>query len=207
MTAYAQHLTSRWASGNAPPPPNRVRPHRFLPSTRQSIVESRNNQLNDNINLKAKLVLVYMEEVLHILDRTNSHEKGAVQALMSQAMQAGLDGLLRVWDLHPVRTAHRTKGVPWKLREERRYPGVRVPLPANFDMVTSYEAANRKVLRREPTWAAARDPLYGQPARRAARAQAVMALWGSALRAWADIEHNTGRGVFIPSYLLYLSFR
>ena len=63
------------------------------------------------------------------------------------------------------------------------------------------------MLRRVPIWAAARDPLYNQPARQQARHQAVMALWGSVPLAWADILHNTGRARFIPSYVLFLAFR
>ena len=59
----------------------------------------------------------------------------------------------------------------------------------------------------EPSWAAQRDPLYGQPLRQAQRMAAVMAIWGSKEAVWADIMHNTGRQRFIPSYLRYLQFR
>jgi hypothetical protein len=106
-----------------------------------------------------------------------------------------------------VRTPTRNKGRPCDLRRTRAHPGPRVPLPVGIDFVAEYERAHNVVLPREPEWAAARDPLHAQPVRQAARASAIMALWGSVEECWTDIVHNTGRARFIPSYLLYLRFR
>ena len=58
----------------------------------------------------------------------------------------------------------------------------------------------------EPDWAQARDPLYHNQARRQQRAAAVMMIWGSVQDAWRDICDNLGRGRFIPSFAVYLSF-
>ena len=119
----------------------------------------------------------------------------------------GCRNALYAWDVHMVRTAKRNRGVPWKLRRDHPHPGPMTPIPLGVDFVADYEAANAVQLRREPSWAAARDPLYQQPARQAQRMAAVMAIWGSKEAVWADIMHNTGRQRFIPSYLRYLQFR
>ena len=74
--------------------------------------------------------------------------------------------------------------------------------------MASYEAAMGTQLPREPIWAAARDPLYGQPGRQHARAAALMQLWGGGPRAaWEDILHAEGRNLFVQGYRLYRSFQ
>ena len=79
-------------------------------------------------------------------------------------------------------------------------------MPGGVDYVDLYDAANRVRLPREPTWAASRDQLYGQQQRQQQRQAAVSAVWGSLADVWADVLHNTGRGRFIPGYVVFLSF-
>ena len=153
-----------------------------------------------------KLVLVYMEYVLRILDRNTPHMLGAVQALGVAVLEYADRLLLGVWDTHIVRSARCNVGRPVDLRAAHPHAGGRRTLQPGVDYVGMYEAASQRRLRREPRWAAARDPLYGNPARQAQRSVAVTQAWGSVALAWADVLHNAGRGRFIPAYLVYLSF-
>ena len=73
-------------------------------------------------------------------------------------------------------------------------------------MITMYEQATQRALPREPSWAAARDRLYGQPLRQQQRLAAVSAIWGSLPAVWSDILHNAGHARFIPGYVAFLSF-
>ena len=203
VTAYAVRAAKQWANGGLPPA---VPAHKYLDSTQQSIVESRNNSINVTVNLHFKLVVVYMERVLHAYTRTNPQQKGALQALLLPVVQHGLDQLRSAWNAHMVRSAHSNKGIPNRLRRERPHPGPQTMLPIGVDWTVEYENATGSRLRREPSWAAARDPLYGQPQRQAARAAAIMQMWGSVGAAYADVVHTTGRSLFIPSYLVYLQY-
>ena len=56
-------------------------------------------------------------------------------------------------------------------------------------------------------WVAARDPLHGRPARQAARARAVMRVWGRVEDVWQDVLHGQGRALFIPSFVVYRQFQ
>ena len=76
-----------------------------------------------------------------------------------------------------------------------------------LDFVAMYEQDAQTTLPREPTWAQARDPLYGQPIRQQQRQAAVRAVWGSLDACWMDILHSQGMQRFIPSYVVYLSFQ
>ena len=165
-----------------------------------------NNQINENVTLTAKIQLVYMEH-RGILDRTNPHHIGAIQALMCGPVQHALDQLRRLWDIHPVRSRKRTKGVPRDLRAARPHPGGQVRFPHTVDWPAEYERANGTQLRRAPTWTAQRDALHYQPARQAARTRAIHMLWGSDAHVWNDIQHNTGRTRFIPCFRLFVTFR
>jgi hypothetical protein len=203
VTALAARLMKRWAVGGVP----RIPAHRFLSSTRQSIVESRNNQINTHLCLHAKLCFVYMEDVVFVLDRTNPYHKGAVQVLMGALLQHAANGERERWDLHPVRDSRRTKGKPYVLRGQHPHPGPRTPLTRGIDFVDEYERACGTSLPREPSWASRRDPLYGQPQQQALRKAAVLAIWGSFAACWADVLHNRGRARFIPAFQVYLLFR
>ena len=76
-------------------------------------------------------------------------------------------------------------------------------LAPGVDYLALYEQCSGP-LPREPGYAAARDPLYGQPAKQAHRAACVAAIWGPVAHVWADVCHNTGRAKFIPSFVEYL---
>ena len=204
VTALAARMMKRWANGGATP---QVPAHRFLSSTRQSIVESRNNQINTHLCLHAKLTLVFMEEVMGVLDRANPFHKGAIQVLMGAVLQHAANAERRRWDVHPVRNNHGTKGVPRTLRQQRAHPGPRTPMARGVDFVAEYEHACGTSLPREPTWATRRDPLYGQPQSQALRKAAVLVVWGDLDACWADIVHNRGRARFIPAYRVFLLFR
>ena len=137
------------------------------------------SQVNVKVNLPLKLVLVYMEHVLRILDRNIPTHLGAVQALGVVVLQHADDQLRALWDVHTVRSATRQIGRPCDLRANQPHPGGRRQLNPGTDYVALYEGATGHMLRREPSWAAARDLLYGQPVRQAARSAAVMAKWPS----------------------------
>lgn len=108
-----------------------------------------------------------MEHVLQILDRNDPLHLGAIQALGVVLLQHADDQLRQLWDIHVVRTASRAIGRPRDLRAQRPHPGGRRQLNPATDYIALYEEANGRAqpLRREPCWAAARDVLYGQPAR------------------------------------------
>ena len=203
VTAHAARKAKRWANGGQDP---RIPAHRYLDTGRQAVVESRNNVINENMMAFAKPMCVYMEQQVHVYLRSNPHHKGALQVLLCLVLEVPIRNILHLWDIHMVRSASRNRGVPWKLRRDHPHLGPLTPIPVGIDFVADYEAANGVRLRREPSWAAARDPLYGQPARQAQRMAAVMAIWGTKEAAWADVMHNSGRGLFIPSYLQYLRF-
>ena len=58
---------------------------------------------------------------------------------------------------------------------------------------------------RVPTWAAQRDPIINDQAKRAARHAAITQIWGGdATQVWADILHTGGQRYFIPSFIEYL---
>jgi hypothetical protein len=74
------------------------------------------------------------------------------------------------------------------------------------DMVHEYERAMGRQLRSQPSWAAARDPLHGQPQRQSQRSAAVLAVWGAMPDVWRDVLHNLGRARFIPGFRVFLQF-
>ena len=205
VTALACRLMKRWANGGMTPA---VVAHRFLTSTRQSIVESRNQQINTHLCLHAKLTLLFMEDVLGVLDRSNPYHKGAVQVLMGAVLQHAANAERRRWDIHPVRHGKRgRKGVPEKLRASHPHPGPRIPLSRGVDFVAEYERLCDRALPREPSWAAERDPLYGQPQQQALRKAAALAVMRSLDACWADVVHHRGQRRFVPAYNVYLLFR
>ena len=59
---------------------------------------------------------------------------------------------------------------------------------------------------RVPTWAAQRDPIINDQAKRAARHAAITQIWGGDVtQVWADILHTGGqRPLLIPSFIEYL---
>ena len=58
---------------------------------------------------------------------------------------------------------------------------------------------------RQPTWAASRDPIFTDVAKRQARDAAIQNLWVGGLPAvWADIVHNKGHAFFIPAWVEFL---
>jgi hypothetical protein len=161
------------------------------------------------VNLPLKLVFIYMELVLGILDPSLPYHLGACQILGVAVLQHGNNLLLRAWDNHVVRRERGAAlGKPRDMRAARPSP----PRPMlrvapGTDWIGLYENANGRRLRREPRWAAARDPLYGQPARQLLRQAAVNARWGTLQDVWRDILHNTGRARFIPGFVAFLNFR
>lgn len=179
---------------------------RYLRSSRQSGVERFNGEINVKVNLALKLVFLYMEHSLGILDRTIPEHLGAIQALGVLVLQHADALLMGNWDVHVVRSATRDLGRPADLRASMPHPGGQRVLSAGVDYVARYEAATGRRLRRTPRWRDARDPLSGQPGRQAARLAAVMARFGSVALTWTDVLHNTGRARFIPAYLVYLSY-
>ena len=58
---------------------------------------------------------------------------------------------------------------------------------------------------RVPAWAARRDPIINDQAKRAARHAAITQIWGGDVtQVWADILHTGGQHYFIPSFIEYL---
>ena len=170
-------------------------------------MERFNGEINTKVNLPLKLVFVYMEHVLGILDRAMPLQLGAIQALGVWVLEQADVLLLGAWDVHIVRSSTRNIGEPRALRAARPHTGQQRQLTPGADYVVRYEVATGTVKRREPSWLPARDPLHGQPARQAARKAAVMQVWGTVGLAWTDVLHNTGRARFIPAYFVYLAFR
>ena len=180
--------------------------HRFVPSTRNKI-ERYWHEVNLRVNLPLKLVFLYMENNLQILDVGQAHHVGALQALCKPLMQFALDELKHSWNVHRVR-ARRNPGRPNDLWARGGHPGGNPILPPGYDAKAEYERANNVVVATEPDWAAQRDPLYHQSqAKRDARQQAVIGIWtagGGVPAVWADIMHQGGATLFIPSYREYL---
>ena len=106
-------------------------------------------------------------------------------------------------------THRRPGGVPNDLAIEHPHPGGQEQLPAGPDVMAARYNASKPgpPLRREPTWRARRDRLYGQPLRQQARAAAVQRIWGSDALVWSDILLFHGRYRFIPSFVLFIGFR
>ena len=170
ILAFAANLAKALSTGDA-----RRRGHRFLPSTRQSIIESRNNQINVGINLFVITLAEYMEQI-GIYDNANPVQKGALQALLMPVIQYRADVLVRDWDVHPIRDRRGRKGRPRDLRQTRPHPGGATPVPQGLDFVGLFERLRGRRVRREAAWRAARDPLHGQRVRQTAGWAAVMAL-------------------------------
>ena len=123
-------------------------------------------------------------------------------------MQHGDNLLVQSWDTHSVRRARGPAiGRPVDLRAQKPHPPGRTQVPPGLDFVALYEASNGCQLRRVPSWAPARDPLFYQPQRQALRAAAVTARWVSVANAYSDVLHNAGRAYFIPAFVTYISFR
>ena len=80
-------------------------------------------------------------------------------------------------------------------------------LQPGVDMVVRFERAQGRRMRREPTWRARRDALYGQHARQLQRARDVTGMWSSIALAWVDILCFRGRFRFIPSFLRFLQYQ
>lgn len=199
--------TQRRAAYLAPYPPADP-PHKYLKSKRNSVVESYQGRVNTQCNIYAKVMFVYMEQVLRIYDRNDPIQKGALANVAVIVLRHADEQLRRSHNIHPVRGANgRSKGIPEQLRASKPYNGPPRVLPGGVDLTAEYESATGRRMRREPRWARQRDPLYGQPHRQAARMSAVLAALGDLKSAWADVMHNTGRARFIPAYQLYLSFR
>jgi hypothetical protein len=203
ILAFAANLAKRLFTGDA----SKIG-HRFIQSRRQSIIESRNNQINVRMNLYVILLAEYMEEQ-GLYNNSDPVQKGALQALLVPVIQYRCDLLVSDWDVHTIRHHNQyVKGKPRDLRQTRPHPGGATPVPQGVDFVGLFERLRGRAVRREPEWRAARDPLHGQRLRQTARWAAVMALWGGSVRTvWADIVNNCGRNLFIPGYLLYLAFR
>ena len=153
-----------------------------------------------------------MEEVLQILDVEDKHHLGACQILgqcVGWSSQMHTDGA--ELGCAPCTTcarpltavgqdAHASVGCSSHTRQGC------CQLALAVDNVERYEYVVGHRLVRTPRWAAARDRLHGQPDRQAARGAVVMAAWGSMEAAWADINHHLGRTLFIPSFVLFLSY-
>ena len=99
------------------------RAHRFLPSTRQSFVERFNGEINVKVNYPLKVVFIYMQHTLRILDMTNPHHIGAIQTLGQQLLQHGDNLLAASWDRHKVRRARGPAiGCPRDMRAQKPHP-------------------------------------------------------------------------------------
>tara|TARA_B110001452_G_C15236665_1_gene428177 strand:- start:1489 stop:2814 length:1326 start_codon:yes stop_codon:yes gene_type:complete len=180
--------------------------HRFVPSTRNKI-ERFWHEVNLRVNLPLKLIFLDMENRLQILDVGQAHHIGAIQALCKPLMQFALDELKDSWNVHRVNARHNA-GRPNFLWHRTSHPGGNPTVPNGYDGAAEYESANQVAVTRQPAWVAQRDPLFHQsPAKRAARQQAVLTIWnagGGVPGVWADILHQGGAMLFIPSYREYL---
>ena len=202
VTAFAARYIAQQVNASI------ARAHRFLPSTRQSFVERFNGEINVKVNYPLKVVFIYMQHTLRILDMTNPHHIGAIQTLGQQLLQHGDNLLAASWDRHKVRRARGPAiGCPRDLRARKPHPPGRTQVPPGIDFVALYEQSNQRQLRRVPSWAAARDPLFYQPHRQAIRAAAVTARWISVADAYSDVLHNTGRALFIPAFVTFIAFQ
>lgn len=198
-----------WAHrrGGAPPGTFRLPPHRAMPSKRNIRIERLWGELNPKALYSPKAMLLDLERA-GLLDPANLLHMGAVQLLLRPLLQFGVDDFAAVHNTTTVRSTKGHGGVPLERRAARAHPQEAL-LPRwdpTEDVLGLYEQAAGEGLPR-PHWLDTRDPLHGQPARQAARAQAVMLVWGSVERAWLDVLHMRGVHVFIPSYRMFLYFR
>ena len=83
-------------------------------------------------------------------------------------------------------------------------PGPLYPI-AQVDFVGAYEHQMATQVVRTPEWAADRDPIFLDMAKRAQRAAACSALLGSVRDTWVDVLHHAGQQRFIPAFLMWLS--
>ena len=184
--------------------------HRFVPSTRNRI-ERFWAEVNLRVNLPVKLMLVSMEQ-LNILDVGNVNHIGAVQSLLKPVMQHALDMLKNTYNSHYVRSSRGHGGRPNQLWHQYPHPGGNPTLPQGYDAVAEYESANPgKTVTRRPAWVAERDPISKDQAKlkakRLTRHQAILNIWGpdaTRVARQADIQHNSGRALFIPAFLEFL---
>jgi hypothetical protein len=159
------------------------------------------------VNLPMKLMFLYMERRAHVLDTQNPHHLGACQILGLALLKFADAMFVSDWDTHTVRRARGPAvGKPRDLRAQHPHPTGMRTLPPGRDMVLEYERATGRQLRSQPSWAAARDPLHGQPQRQSQRSAAVLAVWGAMPDVWRDVLHNLGRARFIPGFRVFLQF-
>ena len=198
------HMVFILANGLAQQAGHRAR-HRFVPSTRNRI-ERFWAEVNLRVNLPVKLMLVHMENILNILDIGNVHHIGAVQTLLKPIIQHGLDMLKDTYNKHYVRSSRRHGGRPLILWQQYPHPGGNPTLPPGYDAVAEYERANPgKTVTRRPAWVATRDPISNDQAKRLARHQAIVNIWGpDVTRVYPDILHNRGLTYFVPAFLEFL---
>jgi hypothetical protein len=141
------------------------------------------------------------------LDTQNPHHLGACQILGLALLKFADAMFVSDWDTHTVRRARGPAvGKPRDLRAQHPHPTGMRTLPPGRDMVLEYERATGRQLRSQPSWAAARDPLHGQPQRQSQRSAAVLAVWGAMPDVWRDVLHNLGRARFIPGFRVFLQF-
>jgi hypothetical protein len=179
--------------------------HRFVPSTRNRI-ERFWAEVNLCVNLPVKLMLVSMEQ-LNILDVGNVHHIGAVQSLLKPVMQHALDMLKDTYNSHYVRSSRGHGGRPNQLWHQYPHPGGNPTLPQGYDTVAEYESANPgKTVTRRPAWVAERDPHLQRPSEEAHPPPSNPEHMGPRrdARVWPDIQHNSGRALFIPAFLEFL---
>lgn len=145
-----------------------------------------------------------------LIDSHNPHHKGACQAIGQPLVQYGCDLFQERWNKHRVRVRHDTGPArsPQTRAAEAPHPGPMHRLSPS--VISDYESAAQRPLRRMPDWLAERDPLHGDAVRQAHRAQAVMAVLGSVRRGHCDVMHSQGERYVIPALcvyqLVYLSF-
>ena len=70
-----------------------------------SLVERFNGELNVEVNLPFKIVLIVMETHLQILDVEDRYQLGAIQMLGVSILEHADANLVAHWDVHPVRRA------------------------------------------------------------------------------------------------------
>ena len=169
-------------------------------------MERHNQELKSKINIYMVGLFEDMEK-RGWLNVHNPHQLGAVQVLGVAVLRVALLRFQAGYDGHVVRRdVGPAVGKPRDLRLTHPHPTGLRHSPAGMDYVRLYERATGRRQRRVPQWAEARDPLYNNPDAQAARAAAVMAVWGSVRDAWLDVKNNGGRSLFIPGYFVFLTF-
>lgn len=181
---------------------------RLVGSKTHSRIERFWGFVNPHIILPMKLVLLNMQRAQH-LDLSNPLHIGACQGVVTPLLQYACDVNLTLWNMHPVRArgGGAVLGAPNDLMRCLPTVADRVPCPAGVP--ARYTAASQgrsgSGLPDAPVWAAAREPLLGQPDEQQRRAEHVAVVLGPLEDAWSDVLH-TGGERFQRAFAVWLSY-